>query len=133
MTLTKTPGARRLRRPTGASKSLLANVLGGLLIWFRGRDGAVTAPVGLGWGASGVTGHLPRHDHDCGPEDHGLMMFGTPLVVADQAAVTHQPSEGSLDDPAAGHHDESAGVVAAFDHGDTEQQHPGRQLTRRLA
>ena len=91
-------------------ESLLANVSGGLLIWLRGWDGALTAPAGLGWGASGVTGQLPRHDHDCGPEHHGLMMFGEPFVVADQAAVTHQPSEGSLDDPAAGHHDESAGV-----------------------
>ena len=54
------------------------------------------------------------------------MMFGTPLVVADQAAVTHQSSEGSLDDPAARHHDEPAGVVAAFDHGDRQPQHPGR-------
>ncbi|MDQ2710044.1 MAG: hypothetical protein M3Z25_21560, partial [Actinomycetota bacterium] len=53
------------------------------------------------------------------------MMFGQPLVVADQAAVTHQPSECSLDDPAAGYHDESAGVVATFDHRDSQPEDSG--------
>jgi len=36
--------------------------------------------AGGGVVAGRVTRQLASHDHNCGPEHHGLMMFGQPLV-----------------------------------------------------
>src|SRR6266550_4376469 len=61
-------------------------VLRGLLIFF-GRRGAFFAPTGVRRRLGGVACQLTRHDHDSGPEHHRLVMFWTPLIVADQTAV----------------------------------------------
>lgn len=48
--------------------------------------------------------------NDHGDVDHGFVVFGQGLVVADAAAVFSDPSEGSLDDPAAGQDAESGDI-----------------------
>ena len=49
-------------------------------------------------------------------------MIGASFVVADQTAVAQQPAECVFHDPPAGQHDESGGVVAAFDDGEGQGQ-----------
>ena len=65
-------------------------------------------PIGMRWRGGVLAVGLPGHDHGGGPEHHGLVVLGAPLVVADQAAVPAQPAEGAFDDPPAGKHDEPA-------------------------
>ena len=58
-------------------------------------------------------GRPSGHDDDGGPVDHGLGVRGGALVVADQAAVAHQPAESPLDDPAAAQDLEGMRLVRA--------------------
>jgi hypothetical protein len=55
--------------------------------------------------------------------DHGFVVVGQGLVVADAAAVFGDPSDCSLDDPAAGQNHESGDLVGAFDDFDGERQY----------
>jgi hypothetical protein len=50
----------------------------------------------------GGAGESAGHGHDHGDVDHGFVVAGQGFVVADAAAVFGDPSERSLDDPAAG-------------------------------
>jgi hypothetical protein len=75
---------------------------------------------------------LPSHDRDDGPPHHGFAVVGSSFVVADQAAVAHQPTEGPFHDPPAGQHEESGGLVTALDDSDRHGQHgahPTHQAT----
>ena len=55
-----------------------------------------------------------------GEEDKGLGGGRGGFIVADEAAVAHEPAEGTLDDPAASQDGEAAGLVGAFDDRDGE-------------
>jgi hypothetical protein len=57
------------------------------------RLGSFVAPARLGWLIGQLADELPRHDHGGGPQQHGLVMLGEPLVVADQTPVPVQPTE----------------------------------------
>src|SRR5215213_5809377 len=65
---------------------------------------------------------MPGHRHDHGDVDHGFVVRGQCLVVADAAAELADPGECALDDPAAGQHGEALDVVGAFDHLDGQCQ-----------
>jgi len=62
------------------------------------------------------SGQSAEHDSYQRDEDPGGGAGLTLLVVANQAAVLHQPGESAFDDPALGQHAEAADVVVAFDH-----------------
>ena len=61
------------------------------------------------------SGQAANHKAGHGEEDPATGAAGCLLVVAHQAAVTHEPAEGALDDPALGQDAESARRVASFD------------------
>jgi len=75
---------------------------------------AVRARLELGLPVSGA-GEAAGHDHDHGDGDHGFVVLGQGLVVADTAAVFGDPAEGPRHDPAPGQDQESADRVGAFD------------------
>jgi hypothetical protein len=52
---------------------------------------------------------------DHADKSHGFTRSGEPLVVLTETTATTKPSEGSLNNPPAGEHDESLLVIAAFD------------------
>ena len=66
------------------------------------RLGSFVAPARLGWLIGQLADELPRHDHGGGPQQHGLVMLGEPLVVADQTPVPVQPTETTFHDPRRG-------------------------------
>ena len=78
------------------------------------RLGSFSAPTRLGWLIGQLADELPGHDHGGGPQQHGLVMLGQPLVVTDQTPVPVQPTETAFHDPPPGKHDEPADVVGAF-------------------
>src|SRR5690349_12180706 len=98
-------------------------VSGRSLICRRLWLGPVATPARAGWFAGLLADELPGHDHGGGPPQHGLVVFGPPFVVADQAPVPVHPAEATFHDPPAGQHDEPAEVVAALDDGDGHGQH----------
>ena len=52
---------------------------------------------------------------DHGPQDHGLVAYGQPFAVAGAAAVSDDPGQGALGDPAAGQLLEGVRVARADD------------------
>jgi hypothetical protein len=73
----------------------------GLLILLFGcrSYGAGSAPSVMRRRAGRCAGQLPGHDRDGGPQHHRFVVLGASFVVADQAAVAHQPAESPFHDP----------------------------------
>ena len=61
------------------------------------------------------SGQSPQHDSDHGEADECRDGAGVSLEVAREASVVADPSEGALDDPAVGQHDEAVQFVAFDD------------------
>ena len=81
-----------------------------ILLFGCRRGGAGLAPSGVKWRVGSLAVQLPGHDRDGGPVHHRFVVFGSSFVVADQAAVAHQPAEGAFHHPAAGQHGEPGGA-----------------------
>ena len=77
------------------TKSLFVNGVSCCLwIFLLGlRLGSFSAPTRLGWLIGQLADELPGHDHGGGPQQHGLVVLGQPLVVTDQTPVPVQPTE----------------------------------------
>jgi len=77
-----------------------------------------TLPVTAPWKRSTdrwpPAGEAPGHGGHR-PVDHGFMVPGQVLVVADGAAAPGDPRQGPLDDPAAGEHLEGVQVIGPPD------------------
>src|SRR5215213_415125 len=75
-------------------------------------------------------GQPTRHRHDHGNVDHGLVVLGQGLVVADAAAAFADPSKRALYDPPSGQHVEPGQVVAALTISTTRCSTVPAQVTR---
>jgi len=66
---------------------------------------------------SSKSAELDSYHRDINPGDRARLGG---FVIADQAPLVHQPTEGALDDPAACQYFETLGEVGAFDHLDLQ-------------
>lgn len=66
------------------------------------------------------SGQATEHDSYHGDRDPGYGAGLGAFVIADQAAVTHEPAEGAFHDPPLGQDFEALGRVTAFDDLDHE-------------